>query len=299
MSIEWMMPSAHPILCCPLLLMPSIFPSIRVFSNESSLCIRRPKYCSFSFSISSPSEYSGSASFRIGWLDLLAVQGTLKSLLLHRSLKALILWSSAFFMVHLSHPCVTTGKPQLCLFGPLSAKWCLCFLISCLGLSQLFFKGAIVPDHHPTTLGLDSVHCFCHLQLQSLSVSLYYMSPEPISGLKSPLAEIHFLSLLLPRGAILFPSSLSLSGLREIVSVYCLIPARSTFSLFWKPQTLDMPFTVFMSATNIPSTAPGIFWPLTHSSLYLQIPRDIADHVETDSETSGHKFKDIGAHTTQ
>ena len=110
MSIEWMMPSAHPILCCPLLLMPSIFPSIRVFSNESSLCIRRPKCCSFSFSISSPSEYLGSASFRIGWLDLLAVQGTLKSLLLHRSLKALILWSSAFFMVHLSHPRVITGK---------------------------------------------------------------------------------------------------------------------------------------------------------------------------------------------
>ena len=104
------MPSAHPILCCPLLLMPSIFPSIRVFSNESSLCIRRPKCCSFSFSISSPSEYLGSASFRIGWLDLLAVQGTLKSLLLHRSLKALILWSSAFFMVHLSHPRVITGK---------------------------------------------------------------------------------------------------------------------------------------------------------------------------------------------
>ena len=133
----------------------------------------------------------------------------------------------------------------------------------------------------------------------SLSLSVYYMSPQPISGLKSPLAKMHFLSLLLLRGSILFLSSLLLPGLHKIFSIYCLIPARNTFSLLWKPQTLDMLFTVFMSATNIPSTAPGIFWPLTHSSHYLWIPRDIAGHVETDSETSGHKFKGIGAHTTQ
>ena len=97
------------ILCCPLL-PPSIFPSIRVFSNESVLCIRWPKYWSFSFRISPSNEYSGLTSFRIHWLDLLAVQGTLKSLLQHHSSKASILWCSAFFTVQLSHPYMTTGK---------------------------------------------------------------------------------------------------------------------------------------------------------------------------------------------
>ena len=102
--IESVMPSNHFILCCPLLLLPSIFPSIRVFPNESVLCIRWQKYWSFSFSISPPNEYSGLISFRIDWLDLLAVQGTLKSLLKHHSSKASMLWCSAFFMVQLSHP---------------------------------------------------------------------------------------------------------------------------------------------------------------------------------------------------
>ena len=110
MSIELVMPSNHFILCCPLLLPPSIFPSIRVFSNESVLCIRWPKYWSFSFSISPFNEYSGLVSFRMDWLDLLAVQGTLKSLLQHHSSKASILWRSAFLMVQLSHPYLTTGK---------------------------------------------------------------------------------------------------------------------------------------------------------------------------------------------
>ena len=110
MSIESVMPSNHLILCHPLLLLPSIFPSIRVFSRESVLCIRWPKYWSFSFSISPSSEYSGLISCRMDWLDLLAVQGTLKSLLQHHSSKASILQCSAFFMVQLSHPCMTTGK---------------------------------------------------------------------------------------------------------------------------------------------------------------------------------------------
>ena len=110
MSIESVMPSNHLILCCPLLLLPSIFPSIRVFSNESVLHIRWPKDWSFSFSISPSNEYSGLISFRMDWLDLLAVQGTLKSLLQHHSSKASILWCSAFFMVQLSHPYMTTGK---------------------------------------------------------------------------------------------------------------------------------------------------------------------------------------------
>ena len=110
MSIESVMPSNHLILCCPLLLLPSIFPSIRVFSNESILRIRWPKYWSFSFNISPSNEHPGLIFFRMDWLDLLAVQGTLKSLLQHHSSKVSILWCSAFFMVQLSHPYVTTGK---------------------------------------------------------------------------------------------------------------------------------------------------------------------------------------------
>ena len=110
MSIELVMPSNHLILCCPLLLLPSIFPSIRVFSNESFLHIRWPKYWSFSFNISPSNEYSGLIYFSMDWSELLAVQGTLKSLLQHHSSKASILWHSAFFMVQLSHPYITTGK---------------------------------------------------------------------------------------------------------------------------------------------------------------------------------------------
>ena len=110
MSIESVMPSNHFILCRPLLLLPLVFPSIRIFSNESVLSIRQPKYWSFSFSISPSNEYSGLISFRMDWLDLLVVQGTLKSLLQHYSSKAPILWRSAFFMVQLSQPYMTTGK---------------------------------------------------------------------------------------------------------------------------------------------------------------------------------------------
>ena len=104
------MPSNHLILCCPLLLLPQIPPSIRVFSNESTHRMRWPKYWSFSFSISPSSEHSGLISFRIDWMDLLAVQGTLKSLLQHHSSKASIPWCSTFFTVQLSHPYMTTGK---------------------------------------------------------------------------------------------------------------------------------------------------------------------------------------------
>ena len=110
MSIESVMPSNHLILCHPLLLLPSIFLSIRVFSNESVLHIRWPKYWSFSFSISPSNEYSGLTSFRINWLDLFAFQGTVKNLLQHHSSKESILRCSAFFIVQHSHPCMTTGK---------------------------------------------------------------------------------------------------------------------------------------------------------------------------------------------
>uniref|UniRef100_A0AC11EIV7 Uncharacterized protein n=2 Tax=Ovis aries TaxID=9940 RepID=A0AC11EIV7_SHEEP len=111
MSIKSVIPSSHLILCRPLLLLPPIPPSIRVFSSESTLCMRWPKYWSFSFSIIPSKEIPGLISFRMDWLDLLAVQGTLKSLLQHHSSKASILWRSAFFTVQLSHPYMTTGEP--------------------------------------------------------------------------------------------------------------------------------------------------------------------------------------------
>ena len=111
MSIELVMPSNHLILCCPLFLLPSIFPSIWVFSNESALHIRWPKYWNFSFNISPANEHPGMTSFRMDWLALLAVQGTLKSLLQHHSSKASILRCSAFFLVQLSHPYMTLEKP--------------------------------------------------------------------------------------------------------------------------------------------------------------------------------------------
>ena len=110
MSIELVMPSSHLILCRPLLLLPSIFPSIRVFSNKSAFHTRWPKYWSFSFNFCPSNEHPGLISFRMDWLDLLAVQGTLKSLLQHYSSKVSILWLSTFFIVQLSHPYMTTGK---------------------------------------------------------------------------------------------------------------------------------------------------------------------------------------------
>ena len=133
MSIESVMLSSHLILCHPLLLPPSVLLSIRVFSNKSVLCIRWPKYWSFSFNISPSNEHPGLISFRIDWLDLLAVQGTLKSLLQHHSSKASLLRCSAFFIVQLSHPYMTTGKTIALTDRPLLAKLCLCFLICCLG----------------------------------------------------------------------------------------------------------------------------------------------------------------------
>ena len=142
MCIELVMSSNHLILCQPLLLL-SIFPSIRVFSNKSVLHIRLPNYWSFSFSISPSNEYSGLISFRIDWLDLLAVQGTLKSLLQHHSSKALILWHSVFFMVQLSHSYMTAGKTiALTIQSFVSKVMSLLFNI-CLGLS-FFFQGASI-----------------------------------------------------------------------------------------------------------------------------------------------------------
>ena len=135
MSIESVMPSNLLILCRPLLLLPSIFPSIRVLSNESALHIRWPKYWSFSFNISPSNEYSGLISFRMDWLDLLAVQGILKSLLKHHSSKALILRHSAFFIAQLSHPYTTTGKTIALTRWTFVGKVMSLFLTCCLGWS--------------------------------------------------------------------------------------------------------------------------------------------------------------------
>ena len=142
MSIKLVMPSNHLILCHPFLLLPSIFPSFRVFSSESVLCIRQPKYWSFSFSISPSNEYSGLISFRIDGFDL-AVQRTLKSLLQHHSLKASILQCSSFFMVQLSHPYMTTGKTIALTIQTFVGK-VMSVLIITLCLSKLFFQGASI-----------------------------------------------------------------------------------------------------------------------------------------------------------
>ena len=156
------MPSNHLIVCHPLLLLPSIFPSIRSFSNESVLCIRWPKYWSFSFSISPSNEYSGLISFRIDWLDLFAVQRTLKSLLQQHSSKASIVQCSAFFIVQLSHPYMTTERTIALTIHTFSAKWCLCFLIWCLGLLQLVFQELYSPWNFPgQNIGVGSLS---HLQ---------------------------------------------------------------------------------------------------------------------------------------
>ena len=142
-TIELVMQYNHFILCCPLIFMSSMFPRIIVFSMESVLCLRWPKYWSFSFNVSHFNEYSVLISFRIDWFDPLAVQGTLKSLLQHHRLKASNLWCPSIFMVQLSHPYMITGKTMALPRRTLSAKWGLCSLIHCLGLSRLFFQGAV------------------------------------------------------------------------------------------------------------------------------------------------------------
>ena len=173
MSIKSVMPSNHLILCHPLLLLPSILPSIRVFSNESVSPIRWPKYWSFSFSTSPSNEYSGLISFRMDWLDLLAVQGTLKSLLQHQNSKASILHHSAFFMVQISHPYMTTaktialtrltfvGKVMSLLFNMLS-RLVITFLPRSkhLLISRLQSPSAVILEHPPLLPPNKVCHCF-------------------------------------------------------------------------------------------------------------------------------------------
>ena len=222
-SIESVMPSNHLTLFCPLLLLPSIFPSIRVFSNGSILHIRWPKYWNFSFSISLSNEYSRLTSFRIDWIDLLAVQGTLKSPLQHHSLEASIR-CSAFFMVQLSHPYMTAVKATALTIGTFVGKWCLCFLTCCLGLSQLSFKeqassnfmAAVTIDSDFRAQENEICHCFqfspsiCH-EVMGLDtkISIFWMlSFKPTFSLSS--------FTLIKR---LFSSS-SISAIRVVSSAY-------------------------------------------------------------------------------
>ena len=144
MSIESGMLSNYLILCCPLLFLPSIFPRIRVFSNESALHIRCPKHWSFTFSISPSNEYSELISFRMGWFDLTSVQGTLKSLLQHHSSKASILWHSAFFIFQLSHPYMTTGKPIALTRWPAVNNPIYCCLNRLIKYKYLLYKNGMV-----------------------------------------------------------------------------------------------------------------------------------------------------------
>ena len=162
MSIESVMPSNHLILCRPLLLLPSIFPSIRVFSDESVLCIRWPKDWSFSFNISPSNEHSELISFMMDQLDLLAVQGTLKSLLQHHSLKASIVWRSAFFMVQFSHPYMTTGKTDskvMSLHFNMLSRLVIAFLprSKCLLISWQQSPSAVILE--PKKIVCHSFHC--------------------------------------------------------------------------------------------------------------------------------------------
>ena len=188
MSIESVMPSNHLILCHPLLLLPSIFPCIRVLSNESALCIRWPKHWSFSFSISPSNEYSGLISFRNDWFDLIAVQGTLKSLLQYHSLKASFLWHSAFFMFQLSHPYMSTGKNisvtiwtfvgkvRSLLFNTLSR-----FLIAFLPRTKhLLISSFNDCSHHQSDFGApqNKVCYCCHCFPIYLSICHELMGPE-------------------------------------------------------------------------------------------------------------------------
>ena len=190
MSIKLVMPSNHLMFCFPLLLLPSIFPSIRVFSNESVLYIRWPKYWSFSFSISPSNEYSGLISFRMDCLDLLAVQGTLKSLLQHHSSKASILWLSAFFIVQFSHSYMTAGKPialtrqtfvgkVISLLFNMLSRLVITFLprSKCLLISWLQSPSAMIleprkiksdtvsPSICHEVMGLDAMICFLNVEL--------------------------------------------------------------------------------------------------------------------------------------
>ena len=186
MSIQSMMPSNCLILCHPLLLLHSIFPSIRVFSSESVLRIRWPKYWIFSFSISPSNEYSGLISFRMNWFDLLAVPGTLKSLLQHHSSKVSILWHSAFFLVQLSHPYMTTGKTIVLTIGTVVGKVMSLFSNMLAGLVIAFLPWS----KRLLISWLQSPSAVILKPKKIKSVTVYVVSPSTFHKVKGPDAMI-------------------------------------------------------------------------------------------------------------
>ena len=214
MSIQLVMPSNHLILCHPLLLLPSIFPSIRVFSNESALHIRWPKYWSFSFSISPSKEYSGLISFRIDCFDLLAVQETLKSLLQHHNSKCISLWPSVFFMVQLSHLYMTTGKPialsiwtfvskLMSLLFNMLPRFVIAFLPKnkCLLITWLHSLSTVIFELKKRNLSLFQVFpFFCHEVMgpDAMILGLWMLSFKPafsLFSLRGSLVPLCFLPL--------------------------------------------------------------------------------------------------------
>ena len=240
MSIDLVMPSNHLILCHPLLLLPSIFPSIKVFSNESVLCIRWPKYWSFSFSISPSNEYSV-ISFRMDWLDLLAVQGTLKSLLQHHSSKASILQHSVFFIVLLSHPHTTTGKTialtRLTFVGKVSllfnmlSRLVITFLprTKCLLISWLQSPSTVILEPPQNSLTVSTVSpSICHevMRPDAMFLVFWMLSFKPTFSLSSFIKRLFSSSLL---SAIRVVSSAYLRLLIFLLAI--LIPACASSSL--------------------------------------------------------------------
>ena len=232
MFTKSVMPSNHLILCHPLLLLPSIFPSIKIFSNEWALCMRWPKWCSFSFSINPSNEYSGLISFRIDWFDLLAesLQGTLRSLLQHHSSKASLLWYSAFFVVQLSHPYMTTGKNHSFDYTDLGwqsnvSAFLICFLICCLDVDIAFLprnkcllmswlqspSAVILEPKKIKSLTVSIVSpSICHevMGLDAMIFVFWMLSFKPAFSLSS----LTFINRLF--------SSLSLSAIRLVSSAY-------------------------------------------------------------------------------
>ena len=211
MSIESAMPCNHLILCCPLLL-PLIFPSIKVFSNELVLCIRWPKYWSFSFIISPSSVYSGLISFRIDWVDLLAVQGTLKSLLQHHSSKAPVLQGSAFFMVQLSHPYMTTGKTIVLTRQTFVSK-----VMSLLFNMLSRFIIAFLPRSKHLLISWQQSLCAVILQPRKINLTVSIFSPSVCHEMMGPGGILVFWMLCFN---LVFHSPLSLSVRGSLVPLH-------------------------------------------------------------------------------
>ena len=250
MSIASVMPSSHLILWLPLLLLPSIFPSIRDSSNESAVCIRWPKYWSFCFSISHSNEYSGLTSLKIDWFDLLSVQGTLRSHLQHHSSKASILWHSVFFMVQFSQPYMTTGKTiALTIWKPVGRVMCLLFNTlarfviafqprsSYFLISWLQSPSAVILEHKKRKSVTTSTfsHSICHdvMGLDAMILVFLIFSFKPCLSLSSFTFTKRLLSLFL-LSAIRLVSAAYLRLLMFLLPIFIPACAKSTLPVFYK-----------------------------------------------------------------